>query len=47
MQKLHIVLNGGLECKWKSHNIQGRTELHTRVIFAKDVNTVIVKVRVG
>jgi predicted GNAT family acetyltransferase len=48
MQKeLRIVLNGGVECKWKSHNTQFRAELHTRAIFVKDVNTVIVKARTG
>jgi len=44
MQKeLCIVLKSGVEYKWKRNNIQVKAELHTRVIFAKDVNTVIVK----
>jgi len=48
MQKeLRIVSKSGVECKWKGSNTQVRAERHTRVIFVKDVNTVIVKARVG
>ena len=44
-KELRIVLKSGLECRWRGRNIQAKAELHTKVIFVKDVNTVIVKAR--
>ena len=44
-KELRIVLKSGLECRWRGCNTQARAELHTKVIFVKDVNTVIVEAR--
>lgn len=35
-----------MECNWKRHHTQVRAKLHMRVLFVRDVNTVIVEARV-